>query len=109
MQRLEETPGAGAIELTPDELREIDAATSGIKVHGSEGPGGHTTPETSRQLIWPVFLGRDQTTDLGLHVPGANNIGSYGVISRSQYTSEQYKQWAQVGSNHRPLACKTQF
>jgi len=39
MQRLEENLGAAAIELTPDELREIDATTSGIEVRGARGTG----------------------------------------------------------------------
>jgi aryl-alcohol dehydrogenase-like predicted oxidoreductase len=39
VQRLEENMGAAAIELTPDDLREIDAATSGIEVRGARGTG----------------------------------------------------------------------
>ena len=39
VQRLEENLGAAAIELTPDDLREIDAATSGIEVTGARGTG----------------------------------------------------------------------
>jgi aryl-alcohol dehydrogenase-like predicted oxidoreductase len=39
MHRMEENLGAAAIRLTPDDLREIDAATSGIKVHGARGTG----------------------------------------------------------------------
>ena len=35
LHRLEENIGAAAIELTPDDLREIDAAASSIKVQGA--------------------------------------------------------------------------
>jgi hypothetical protein len=37
MRRLEENLGAAGIELAPDELHEIDAATSGIEVRGARG------------------------------------------------------------------------
>ena len=39
LQRLEENLGAMATELTPDDLREIDIATSRIKVQGPRGTG----------------------------------------------------------------------
>ena len=39
VQRLEENLGAVAIELTAHDLREIDAATSGIEVRGGRGTG----------------------------------------------------------------------
>jgi len=39
MRRLKENLGPAAIELTPDELREIDAATAGIEVRGARGTG----------------------------------------------------------------------
>src|SRR5438270_9090108 len=38
LHRLEENIGAVAIELTPDDLREIDSAASGITVHGPRYP-----------------------------------------------------------------------
>jgi aryl-alcohol dehydrogenase-like predicted oxidoreductase len=38
LSRLEENIGAGAVELTPDDLREIDAAASKIAVHGARYP-----------------------------------------------------------------------
>ena len=40
LHRLDETLGAATVELTPDDLHEIDAAASRIRVHGqrySEG------------------------------------------------------------------------
>ena len=39
MERLDENLGAVAIELTPDDLTEIAAATSKIEVHGARGTG----------------------------------------------------------------------
>jgi aryl-alcohol dehydrogenase-like predicted oxidoreductase len=36
--RLEENIGAAAVELTPDDLRDIDAAASNIKVEGARYP-----------------------------------------------------------------------
>ena len=39
MHRLEENLGAAAIELTPDDLREINNAASKIEVHGARGTG----------------------------------------------------------------------
>jgi aryl-alcohol dehydrogenase-like predicted oxidoreductase len=39
MERLDETLGAVAIKLTPDDLREIDAATSKIELQGARGTG----------------------------------------------------------------------
>jgi aryl-alcohol dehydrogenase-like predicted oxidoreductase len=38
LHRLEENIGAGAIELTPEDLRDIDAAASKIKVEGARYP-----------------------------------------------------------------------
>ncbi|TMQ61633.1 MAG: aldo/keto reductase, partial [Candidatus Eisenbacteria bacterium] len=38
LARLEENIGAAAVELTPDNLREIDAAASTIKVQGARYP-----------------------------------------------------------------------
>jgi aryl-alcohol dehydrogenase-like predicted oxidoreductase len=38
LHRLEENNGAAAIELTPDDLRQIDSATSEIPVHGERYP-----------------------------------------------------------------------
>ena len=38
MDRLEENIGAAAVELTPDDLREIDSAASKIKVQGARYP-----------------------------------------------------------------------
>src|SRR5579872_631148 len=38
LERLEENIGAIAIELTPDDLRELDAATAKIAVHGARYP-----------------------------------------------------------------------
>ena len=38
LERLEENIGAASLELTPDDLREIDAAASGITVEGSRYP-----------------------------------------------------------------------
>ncbi len=38
LQRLEENIGAAAIELTPDDLRELDAATAKIPVYGDRYP-----------------------------------------------------------------------
>src|SRR5436190_1213884 len=38
LHRLEENIGAAAIELTPDDLREIDSAASKITVHGARYP-----------------------------------------------------------------------
>jgi len=38
LSRLEENIGAAAVELTPDDLREIDAAASTIKVQGARYP-----------------------------------------------------------------------
>ena len=35
LERLEENMGAAAIELTPDELREIESAASQVTVHGA--------------------------------------------------------------------------
>ena len=35
LHRLEENIGAAAIDLTPDDLREIESAASKIKVHGA--------------------------------------------------------------------------
>jgi aryl-alcohol dehydrogenase-like predicted oxidoreductase len=37
--RLDENLGAAAIELTPDDLREIETATSEIEVQGARGTG----------------------------------------------------------------------
>ena len=48
--RLEENIGAGDIQLTADDLREIDRAASQIEVHGARYPehlqkmGGRETP-----------------------------------------------------------------
>jgi aryl-alcohol dehydrogenase-like predicted oxidoreductase len=39
MHRLDENLGAAALELTPDDLREIDAAASKIAVQGARGTG----------------------------------------------------------------------
>ena len=39
LMRLDENLGAVAIELTSDDLREIDTATSKIKVQGARGTG----------------------------------------------------------------------
>src|SRR5207302_6066665 len=38
LHRLEENIGAVEVELTPDDLREIDAAASKITVHGARYP-----------------------------------------------------------------------
>ena len=38
LHRLEENMGAAAIELTPEDLREIDAAAAQIKVEGARYP-----------------------------------------------------------------------
>ena len=38
LQRLDENIGAAAVELTPDDLREIDSAASKIMVHGARYP-----------------------------------------------------------------------
>jgi aryl-alcohol dehydrogenase-like predicted oxidoreductase len=38
LQRLEENIGAVAIELTPDDLRELDVATAKITVQGTRYP-----------------------------------------------------------------------
>jgi aryl-alcohol dehydrogenase-like predicted oxidoreductase len=38
LQRLEENIGAVAVELTPEDLRELDAATAKISVHGDRYP-----------------------------------------------------------------------
>ena len=38
LNRLEENIGATAVELTPDDLREIDSAASKIKVEGARYP-----------------------------------------------------------------------
>ena len=38
LQRLEENIGAAAVELTPDDLRELDAATAKIPVYGDRYP-----------------------------------------------------------------------
>ena len=45
LHRLEENLGAANVELTPDELREIDAAASTITVHG------HRYSEGSQKMI----------------------------------------------------------
>jgi aryl-alcohol dehydrogenase-like predicted oxidoreductase len=39
LERLDENLGAVAVELTPDDLREVDAAASKIEVHGARGTG----------------------------------------------------------------------
>lgn len=39
MERLEENLGAAAVELTADDLRDIDAAAATIEVHGARGSG----------------------------------------------------------------------
>ena len=38
LHRLDENIGAIAVELTPDDLREIDSAASKITVHGARNP-----------------------------------------------------------------------
>ena len=38
LHRLEENIGAAAIELTPDDLRQIDSATAKIPVQGARYP-----------------------------------------------------------------------
>jgi len=38
LKRLEENIGAAEIELTPDDLREIETAASQIEVHGARYP-----------------------------------------------------------------------
>jgi aryl-alcohol dehydrogenase-like predicted oxidoreductase len=38
LERLDENLGAAAVELTPDDLREIDSAASKIKVQGTRYP-----------------------------------------------------------------------
>jgi len=38
LERLEENIGAAAVELTPDDIREIDSASSRITVHGARYP-----------------------------------------------------------------------
>jgi aryl-alcohol dehydrogenase-like predicted oxidoreductase len=38
LERLEENIGAVAIKLTPDDLRELDAATAKITVQGAQYP-----------------------------------------------------------------------
>jgi aryl-alcohol dehydrogenase-like predicted oxidoreductase len=38
LHRLEENIGAAAIELTPDDLREIDSAASRITIEGARYP-----------------------------------------------------------------------
>ena len=45
LHRLEENVGAVNVELTPDDLREIDAAASRITVHG------HRYSEGSQNMI----------------------------------------------------------
>lgn len=47
IHRLEENLGSVAIELTPDDLREIDAAALKIEVQGARGRG-------ARQLLFPA-------------------------------------------------------
>ncbi len=39
MERLDENIGAAAVELTADDLRDIDAAAATIEVHGARGSG----------------------------------------------------------------------
>ena len=39
MERLEENIGAAAVELTADDLRDIDAAAATIEVQGARGTG----------------------------------------------------------------------
>jgi hypothetical protein len=39
MERLDENIGAAAVELTADDLRDIDAAAAKIEVHGARGSG----------------------------------------------------------------------
>ncbi len=39
LHRLEENIGALSIQLTPEDLRDIDASTSKIKVEGARYPG----------------------------------------------------------------------
>ena len=38
LHRLEENIGAAAVELTPDDLRDIEAAAAAITVHGDRYP-----------------------------------------------------------------------
>ena len=38
LQRLEENIGATAVDLTPDDLRELDAATAKIPIYGDRYP-----------------------------------------------------------------------
>jgi aryl-alcohol dehydrogenase-like predicted oxidoreductase len=38
LHRLEENIGAAAVELTPDDLREIESAVSNVPVHGDRYP-----------------------------------------------------------------------
>jgi len=54
LNRLEENLGAAAVELTPDDLREIESAVSGIEVQGERYPDASST--TSRPLSrWRKF------------------------------------------------------
>ena len=39
MERLDENIGATTVELTADDLRDIDAAAATIEVHGARGSG----------------------------------------------------------------------
>jgi aryl-alcohol dehydrogenase-like predicted oxidoreductase len=41
LHRLEENLGAAAVELTPDDLREIDTSASKIRVEGARYPEQH--------------------------------------------------------------------
>jgi aryl-alcohol dehydrogenase-like predicted oxidoreductase len=45
LHRLEENLGAATVELTPDDLRQIDTAASSITVHG------HRYSEGSQKMI----------------------------------------------------------
>jgi aryl-alcohol dehydrogenase-like predicted oxidoreductase len=41
LQRLEENVGAADVELTPEDVRAIDAASSSIKIEGARYPEHH--------------------------------------------------------------------
>src|SRR6266566_600177 len=53
----------------------------------------------------PAALGPDGRHDRERTAFGSP-FGSLTITSRSQLSSDLAKQWAQVVSNHRPLACK---
>jgi len=66
LHRLEENLGAASVELTPDDLREIDSASSKIKVEG--GPVAGKTGANDRSLTGSRATNAEGELDANWHL-----------------------------------------